>query len=81
MKVKNWTGQSFIVERLSEVFLKSNKISRDLQNGRRLYDIEGLPDEGALWGDDEKVPLASFNDFVIMYFEFCILLRISTFLH
>jgi len=30
-------------------------VVRDLQNGRRLYDIEGLPEEGALWGDDEKV--------------------------
>ena len=36
-----------------------DRLFRDLQNGRRLYDIDGVPEEGALWGDDEKVTLVA----------------------
>ena len=35
--------------------------SRDLRNGQRLYEIDGLPDTGAVWGDDEKVVLAIYD--------------------
>ena len=52
-------------------FWKSkSRIGRDLQSGRRLYDIDQFPDDGALWADDEKV-VGMIFDFllILLWFE------------
>lgn len=49
-------GHNTDLTRVSKMLRKRlDRLFRDLQNGRRLYDIDGVPEEGALWGDDEKV--------------------------